>query len=183
MTGYTVFYTTTAVEDLDTWQKVSVPATTSADLINLEKNSQYAVAVAAKTKTGLGRLSIIVDNVRIKPEDVPKDLTADDLSTHSMTLRWARPVRLNPIEYKVTYDAFKEFVDSDGMTQTQQFKPRELTVSQDRESVTVGELSPFTTYNVNVTAVAPDHSYRPPAKITVTTHMVRFTDWIRISGT
>lgn len=108
MIGYTVFYTTTAVEDLDTWQTVSVPATTSADLINLEKNSQYAVAVVAKTKTGLGRLSSIVDNVRIKPEDVPLHLTADDLSTHSMTLRWARPVRLNPIEYKITYDAFKE---------------------------------------------------------------------------
>lgn len=44
-------------------------------------------------------------------------------------------------------------------------------MSQDRESVTVGELSPFTTYNVNVTAVPPDHSYRPPAKITVTSHM------------
>ncbi|XP_035710661.1 tyrosine-protein phosphatase Lar isoform X4 [Folsomia candida] len=169
--GYTVFYTTTAVEDLDTWQTVSVPATTSADLINLEKNSQYAVAVVAKTKTGLGRLSSIVDNVRIKPEDVPLHLTADDLSTHSMTLRWARPVRLNPIEYKITYDAFKEFVDSDGMTQTQQFKAREMTVSQDREFITVGELSPFTTYNVNVTAVPPDHGYRPPAKITVTTHM------------
>jgi receptor-type tyrosine-protein phosphatase F len=171
LTGYTVFYTTTAVEDLDTWQTVSVPVTTSADLMNLEKNSQYAVAVAAKTMSGLGRLSSIVDNVRIKPEDVPLHLTADDLSTHSMTLRWARPVRLNPIEYKITYDAFKEFVDSDGISQTQVFKPREITVSQDKESMTIGELSPFTTYNVNVTAVPPDHSYRPPAKITVTTHM------------
>lgn len=89
------------MEDLDTWQTISVPVTTSADLINLEKNSQYAVAVCAKTKTGLGRLSAVVDNVKIKPEDVPLHLTAEDLSTHSMTLRWSRPVRLNPIEYRV----------------------------------------------------------------------------------
>ncbi|ODN02995.1 Tyrosine-protein phosphatase Lar [Orchesella cincta] len=171
LTGYQIFYTTTAVEDLDTWQTVSVSVTTSADLINLEKNSQYAVAVCAKTKTGLGRLSAVVDNVKIKPEDVPLHLTAEDLSTHSMTLRWSRPVRLNPIEYKITYDAFKEFVDSDGMTQTQQFPPKELKVNQDRETVTINELSPFTTYNVNVTAVPSDSSYRPPAKITVTTHM------------
>lgn len=101
MTGYQIFYTTTAVEDLDTWQTISVPVTTSADMINLEKNSQYAVAVCAKTKTGLGRLSAVVDNVKIKPEDVPLHLTAEDLSTHSMTLRWSRPVRLNPIEYRV----------------------------------------------------------------------------------
>jgi len=96
-----VFYTTTAVEDLDAWLSVSVPVTTSADLINLEKNSQYAVAVAAKTKTGLGRLSQIVDNVKIKPEVVPLHLTAIEVSTHSMILKWSRPVRTNPIEYKV----------------------------------------------------------------------------------
>jgi len=72
---------------------------------------------------------------------------------------------------QLRYDAFKEFVDSDGMTQSQNFKPRELTVSPDKETVTVNELSPFTTYNVNVTAMPSDRSYRPPAKITVTTHM------------
>ena len=72
---------------------------------------------------------------------------------------------------QISFDAVKEFVDSDGMTQSQQFKVREIRVSADRESVVVNELAPFTTYNVNVTAVPPDGAYRPPAKITVTTHM------------
>jgi netrin-G3 ligand len=33
------------------------------------------------------------------------------------------------------------------------------------------DLSPFTTYHVNVSAIPKDRSYRPPAKITVTTQM------------
>ena len=41
----------TAVEDLDEWQQKTVPVTESADLLNLEKYAQYAIAVAAKTKT------------------------------------------------------------------------------------------------------------------------------------
>lgn len=55
--AYQIFYTMTAVEDLDQWQTKTVPVTESADLVNLEKFAQYAIAVAAKTKQGLGRLS------------------------------------------------------------------------------------------------------------------------------
>ena len=33
------------------------------------------------------------------------------------------------------------------------------------------DFSPFTTYHVNVSAIPNDRSYRPPAKITVTTQM------------
>jgi netrin-G3 ligand len=40
----------TAVEDLDLWQQKTVGLTESADLSNLEKFAQYAVAVAARTK-------------------------------------------------------------------------------------------------------------------------------------
>jgi hypothetical protein len=40
----------TAVEDLDEWQHRIVPLTESADLNNLEKFAQYAVAVAARTR-------------------------------------------------------------------------------------------------------------------------------------
>lgn len=36
---------------------------------------------------------------------------------------------------------------------------------------TIDDLQPFTTYNVNVSAVPQDGSYKPPAKITVTTQM------------
>ena len=38
-------------------------------------------------------------------------------------------------------------------------------------SYAINELSPFTTYNVNVSAVPPDRSYRPPTRLTVTTQM------------
>ncbi|XP_066254214.1 tyrosine-protein phosphatase Lar isoform X6 [Euwallacea similis] len=168
--GYQIFYTMTAVEDLDEWQQKSVGLTNSADLVNLEKYAQYAVAVAARMKNGLGRLSEKV-LVKVKPEDVPLKLRAHDVTTHSMTLSWSPPIRLNPIKYKISFDAIKEFVDSQGITQTQSIPRVEITLSDDVKSHTINELSPFTTYNVNVSAIPSDESYRPPTKITVTTQM------------
>ncbi|XP_020708529.1 tyrosine-protein phosphatase Lar isoform X6 [Athalia rosae] len=168
--GYQIFYTMTAVEDLDEWQQKIVGLTESANLLNLEKYAQYAVAVAARYKTGLGRLSDKV-TVKVKPEDVPLDLRAPDVSTHSMTLLWKRPIRLNPSNYTVSFDAIKEFVDSQGITQTQVVQRKQITLDPDTTTTTVNELAPFTTYSVNVTAVPSDGQYRPPAKITVTTQM------------
>jgi len=55
--GYRVYYTMTAVEDLNQWNVKDVPATESTDLANLEKIAQYAIAVAARTDnvSGTGR--------------------------------------------------------------------------------------------------------------------------------
>ncbi|XP_053606759.1 tyrosine-protein phosphatase Lar isoform X4 [Plodia interpunctella] len=168
--GYVIFYTMTPVEDLDEWKQKSVHVTHSADLENLEKFAEYAVAVAARTADGLGRLSEKV-TVKVKPEEVPLNLRAQDVSTHSMTLSWTSPLRLNPVSYKISYNAIKEFVDSLGMTQTQEIPKREIIVKHDRTSYSINDLSPFTTYNVNVSAIPNDDSYRPPTKITVTTQM------------
>lgn len=118
LVGYKIFYTMTAVEDLDFWQTKTIGLTEQAEIINLEKFAQYAIAIAARYKNGLGRLSEKV-TVKVKPEDVPLNLRAHDVSTHSMTLSWSPPIRLNPKEYKISYDAIKEFVDSQGITQTQ----------------------------------------------------------------
>ncbi|XP_011267773.1 tyrosine-protein phosphatase Lar isoform X6 [Camponotus floridanus] len=168
--GYQIFYTTTAVEDLDEWKQKSVGLTESADLINLEKFTQYAITVAARYKTGLGRLSEKV-TVKVKPEDVPLNLRAPDSSTHSMTLSWTPPIRLTPSKYKVSFDAVKEFVDSQGITQTQIVPRRDIELDPQITTAMINELQPFTTYNVNVSAVPRDRQYRPPAKITVTTQM------------
>ena len=107
----------------------------------------------------------------MKPEDVPTELRAHSVSTHSMSLSWQQPIRLNPISYKITFDAVKEFVDSQGITQTQVIGPQTAILSQDTLSYSINELSPFTTYSVNVSAVPPDRSYRPPARLTITTQM------------
>lgn len=168
--GYKIFYTMTAVEDLDEWQQKTVGLTESADLVNLEKYAQYAIAVAARMKNGLGRLSE-KELVKVKPEDVPLNLRAHEVTTHSMTLSWSPPIRLNPIKYKISFDAIKEFVDSQGITQTQNIPRVEIKLDSDVRSHTINELSPFTTYNVNVSAIPTDNSYRPPTKITVTTQM------------
>lgn len=168
--GYQVFYTTTAVEDLDEWRKKTVGLTESVDILNLEKYATYAVAVAARYKTGLGKLSEKV-MVKVWPEDVPLNLRATDISTHSMSLSWSPPIKLNPVNYKVSFDAIKEFVDSQGITQTQVIPRRTFVLDANTLATNVKDLQPFTTYNVNVSAVPPDGAYRPPSKITVTTRM------------
>ncbi|XP_076625269.1 tyrosine-protein phosphatase Lar isoform X7 [Colletes latitarsis] len=170
--GYQIFYTTTAVEDLDEWKQKTVGLTESADLVNLEKFTQYAITVAARYNKvpSLGRLSDKV-TVKVKPEDVPLNLRAPDSSTHSMTLSWTPPIKLNPVNYKVSFDAVKEFVDSQGITQTQNVARKQILLDPSDTTTTINELQPFTTYNVNVSAVPRDGQYRPPAKITVTTQM------------
>lgn len=67
--GYKIFYTMTAVEDLDEWQDKVVGLTESADLVNLEKYAQYAIAVAARMKNNtLGRLSekVFIQQISIR---------------------------------------------------------------------------------------------------------------------
>ena len=79
--------------------------------------------------------------------------------------------RLTPINYQISYDADKEFVDAQGVTQTVKIPKITILVSHNTHEYTIDDLSPFTTYHVNVTAVPEGRSYRPPAKITVTTQM------------
>ncbi|XP_059098877.1 tyrosine-protein phosphatase Lar-like isoform X3 [Tigriopus californicus] len=168
--GYELFYTMTEVDDLDKWQRKSVGLTTSAELINLERDARYAIAVAARTHDGLGRLSQRI-NEKVKPQDVVLNLRATEVTTHTMTLSWGQPIRLTPINYKISYNAYKEFVDAQGITQSAQVQPITILVSPKTQEYKIKDLSPFTTYHVNVSAIPSDRSYRPPAKITVTTQM------------
>lgn len=109
--------------------------------------------------------------MKTSPEDVPMDLRAPETSTHSMLLTWSRPNKLNPVSYKISYDATKEFFDSQGRLFNHTVSRRVIYVDHTKLSKDIPDLMPFTTYNVNVSAVPLDESYRPPAKITVTTQM------------
>ncbi|XP_069195928.1 tyrosine-protein phosphatase Lar isoform X6 [Procambarus clarkii] len=168
--GYQVFYTMSPGPDLDLWDQVSVPITHSAELQNLERHAEYAIAVAARTASGLGRLSTLLQ-VRVKPVDVPMHLRAHHVTTHSANLTWGPPIQLNPMHFKVTYSAVKEFVDAQGVTQVQRIPTVTHIVQYRKYCYIIEDLRPFTTYTVNVTAVPQTNEYRPPAKITVTTQM------------
>ena len=50
-----VFYAMVPDVDLDSWSYKTVPITTSAELENLDKNAQYAIMVAARSKAVSGR--------------------------------------------------------------------------------------------------------------------------------
>ncbi|XP_074601531.1 tyrosine-protein phosphatase Lar isoform X2 [Brevipalpus obovatus] len=167
--GFLVLYTqTTAVEDLDSWMNKTVPLTYSAELTGLKSNAMYAIRVAAYTALGLGRLSELI-TVRTTPVDVPLNLKATKVTTHTMTLEWRQPTKLNPVAYRITYEARKEFIDSQGTLKTLDLPPIAVEVNNSVTQHFIGELLPFTSYQVNVSAVPLDRSYRPPARRTVTT--------------
>ena len=98
-------------------------------------------------------------------------LRATSVTTHTMTLSWGQPIHLIPINYKISYNAYKEFVDAQGVTQNAHIPTVKILVSHKANEYVIKELSPFTTYHVNVSAIPSERSYRPPAKITVTTQM------------
>jgi hypothetical protein len=69
----------TAVEDLDEWHSKSVGLTESAEISSLEKYAQYALAVAAKTKTvstvGNRQLARHASRVGCLPDEITGALT------------------------------------------------------------------------------------------------------------
>lgn len=168
--GYTVLYTQIVVEDLDLWYRKEVALTWSVELTGLEPNTMYAVRVAVYTNQSLGRLSDLI-TVKTDPTDVPLNLQSTEVTTHTMTLNWKAPKKLEPIKYRIMYDAQKEFYDSQGVLQRLSIEPKTIYVSSDTAEYKISRLMPFTTYQVNVTAISSDEQFRPAAKLIVTTAM------------
>ncbi|XP_075528366.1 tyrosine-protein phosphatase Lar isoform X3 [Dermacentor variabilis] len=168
--GYQVLYAQTAVEDLDQWAVKKVPLTWSAELTSLESHTVYAIRVAAYTRESLGKLSDLV-TVKVTPTDVPTQLRAYGVTTHGMILSWRPPTRLDYIKFNISYSAHKEFYDSRGSPQELPIPPQSVLLDVGTTNCTIENLIPFTSYKVNLTAVPRDGSYRPPAKIMVTTAM------------
>ncbi|XP_071033354.1 tyrosine-protein phosphatase Lar isoform X4 [Parasteatoda tepidariorum] len=168
--GYKVLYSLTTIEDLDKWNEKEVPLTWSAELTGLDTHAMYAIRVAAATRQGLGRLSELI-TVRVTPTDVPMHLRAQDVTTHSMLLTWKPPTKLDAVMYKISYSAHKEFYDSHGVLQELPLPAKSELQPATITELKVDNLMPFTSYQVNITAIPQDESFRPPAKITVTTAM------------
>jgi len=172
ITDYTIFYKKYPIEDdLDTWKKISPFRTNLSSLSNLDYNASYAVAVAANTFLNLGTLSTRVENIPMSPELIPRNLRADEINPFNITLRWTRPNKVNPIEYRVIYAIYK-CKDKEGSRIFQYRKLKEIKVTADTEMLYIGELFPFTKYQVTVTPVPEDGSYLPAARILVTTAKV-----------
>lgn len=68
---FQVLYIQTPVEDLDKWSNKSVPLTWSAELTGLDSHAMYAIRVAARTRSDLGRLSELI-TVRVAPTGLCK---------------------------------------------------------------------------------------------------------------
>ncbi|KAG0428853.1 hypothetical protein HPB47_024186, partial [Ixodes persulcatus] len=168
--GYQVLYAQTAVEDLDQWAVKMVPLTWSAEITGLESHTVYAIQVAAYTRDSLGKLSDVI-TVKVTPTDVPTQLRAYGVTTHGMILSWRPPTRLDYIKFNISYSAHKEFYDDQGGLQELPIPPQNVLLDVGTTNITIENLIPFTSYRVNITAVPRDGSFKPPAKITVTTAM------------
>ena len=98
--GYHVLYSQTPVEDLDLWYRKgdSIDVVCSHHRLRSQRQCM-PFRVAAFTNQGLGRLSELI-TVRTDPTDVPLNLQALDVTTHTMTLTWKPPKKLEPIKYK-----------------------------------------------------------------------------------
>lgn len=79
---------------------------------------------------------------------------------------------LNRLSFpQISYSAHKEFYDSHGVLQELPIPPQDVMVESSTAELRVDNLMPFTSYLVNITAIPQDETFRPPAKITVTTAM------------
>ena len=56
--GYEVFYSMTAVEDLDQWQRKTVGLTTSIDLVNMERHAQESCTMGKLKSKQLARVRV-----------------------------------------------------------------------------------------------------------------------------
>ena len=56
--GYEVFYSMTAVEDLDQWQRKTVGLTTSIDLVNMERHAQVSCTMGKLKSKQLARVRV-----------------------------------------------------------------------------------------------------------------------------
>ncbi|XP_028966965.1 tyrosine-protein phosphatase Lar [Galendromus occidentalis] len=174
--GYKILYTKTVVEDLDEWDSKIIPyLTMSAEITGLERDTVYAIRVAAYQKTGtsdvtIGKLSQQI-TVRTVPTEVVTQLRAFGITTHGFILCWRPPTHVEFIKFNISYSAQKEFVDSQGDRQELPIPAQNVLLDAGTVNYSISALMPFTTYKVNVTALARSGVYRPPAKISVTTAM------------
>lgn len=175
ITGFRVYYSmynltnSLANEDLDRWMTKNVTLTNSVIITNLVDHSTYEVRVCAISTNFIGKLSNSV-RFRTIPEEVPYDLKATDITTHSVKISWKPPLEFVPSKYKITYDApEKSFLDEKGNKQTKILPLRTLTTTDVQMAIT--DLRPYTKYRINVTAIPSKEVFRPPVTVTVTTAM------------
>lgn len=173
--GYRVYYTlhnqtnpqTMINEDLDRWSTKNVTLTDSVIISNLLENGQYEVRVCAVGVNFSGKLSNSVE-FRSLPEEVPYDLRASNLTTHSVKINWRQPLELVPSKYKITYDSpEKHYLDNKNIRQQISIPPK--TLYSTTTQVTISDLKPYTKYRINVTAVPSKEAFRPPVTVHITT--------------
>lgn len=172
--GYRVYYTKFSdIEeaDLDVWDQRNVTLTDSVLITNLNENSNYVVRVCSVRLDGhIGKLSEAVRFVT-RPLEVPYDLKAISITTQSAVITWKPPIDMIASKFKISYDAKKEFYDSEGKLQHLLIPKQTRVINATETNIQVGDLKPYTRYRFNVTALDTKEQFRPPASINVTTPM------------
>ncbi|KAF2893583.1 hypothetical protein ILUMI_12590 [Ignelater luminosus] len=168
VTGFQIFY---GLEGSNNWKYKLVGLTQSAELTGLEEGANYTITIAAVTISGMLDYYSQEITVKVQPEDVPLNLKVSDIRPDSMILEWSPPTRFYPVKYKIAYDAVKDFIDSTGIRQHFRYETTEEYVDGGIKAYALRNLMPYTNYNINISAIPIDYSYRPAVKITARTDM------------
>ncbi|KAB0801991.1 hypothetical protein PPYR_04177 [Photinus pyralis] len=134
------------------------------------ENTTYFIAVAAKSDSGI-RYFVQECSVTVVLEEVPMDPKVTDITADSMVLEWSPPLRLFPKYYKISYDALKDYIDSDGIRQHYALDKTEIVIDHHLTSYELVDLMPYTNYFVNISAVPVDLSYRPAVRVNARTEI------------
>ena len=78
----------------------------------------------------------------------PQKVETNDIGSRSVSISWAPPLRANGVLKK-----YRIYFQSDNTSRPNSLNNGNITVSQSRRVVTIGQLIPFTTYYVWVTAI------------------------------
>lgn len=174
ITGYRLYYNLsfnnpTLNVDYDKWNVKDVTRTNSVIITNLIKDETYEVRVCVMGDGISGKLSSPI-KFRTAPNEVPYDLKAPEVTTHSVKIIWKAPLELTPSKYKIVYDSpEKNFIDNQGVKIIGHLDP--ITLTSQNTFIDINDLVPFTKYRINVTAVPFRETFRPPATIHITTAM------------
>lgn len=168
--GYRIYYTKNPTDDLERWSTKNITVTSSAIIDSLQDNTLYNFRVCAINLVGFGKLSEMISTATV-PVDVPMDLRVNRKTTHTASLVWKPPTKLIPVRYNISYDAFKQFHDSEGNLQTLNIPKQVVVLDRTINDYTFLDLMPFTKYHFNITAIPAHESFRPPSQFYVTTLM------------
>ncbi|KAK3755490.1 hypothetical protein RRG08_063566, partial [Elysia crispata] len=155
--GYKIFYSHFATPNYYTWKQTDVGPYTVANLVDLQKNSAYAIRVRAKSVDGrYGEMSstTISDIAEQQVASAVQNFRVTGTLGTQVKLSWEQPTDRQYVlaHYELVYKGSKQFYE-DGKLRTLSPKAKKVKIGPKDMSYVVKGLKPKMRYTFNMTAV------------------------------